>query len=159
MRNDKRYNVKVGAAGCFVGVVISTVVTIVFALVFTTWLGWVTVETERVVALVVWLASIGFGGYWAARWSKSTAWPNSLTAGLLAEWYVAARILNETTLVALLDEPGPNWRRLMALALTVPVALIGGLIWTVDSKRHACVPSSEPSDVANEKLPGTVDER
>ena len=153
MDNNKRYDFKDGAAGCLVGVVISTMVTIVFSFVFTHWLGWITVETERVVALFIWLASIGFGGYWAARRSQSTGWPNSLVVGLLAEWFVAARILKGTTLVALMDEPGPNWRRLVALALTVPVALLGGLIWTAHTKRHPSVPSGELSDVATEEPP------
>lgn len=52
--------------------------------------GLVTVESERIVTLFIWLASIGFGGYWAAPRSQSKGWPNSLVVGLLAEWIVGA---------------------------------------------------------------------
>ena len=88
-----------------------------------------------VVSLVWWFFAICLGGYVAARRGKTTGWTNSLVVGLLAEWYMAARLLKGTSVLEMMDDAGPNWRRLTALALTIPAAIVGGILWENRCKR------------------------
>jgi len=86
--------------------------------------------------LFIWLFVICLGGYVAARRGKTTGWTNSLVVGLLAELYVASQLLQGTSLLEMMEEAGPNWARLTALALTIPAAVVGGILWEESSKRQ-----------------------
>ena len=105
--------------------------------VFTTWLGLISIETERVLILLVWLFAICLGGYVAARLGKTTGWTNSLVVGLLAELFVVSRLPKGGLVdkgffdpfLEIMNDPGANWRPLVQLALTIPAAILGGLIW------------------------------
>ncbi|HBI44530.1 MAG TPA: hypothetical protein DDY78_17015 [Planctomycetales bacterium] len=112
------------------------VISLSISLVFNRWLGVISNETERVIILVVWLFAVCLGGYVAARLGKTTGWANSLLVGLLAEFLVYSQIpkggLDQTLLdpfLAIMNDPGAHWRVLVELALTIPVAILGGIIW------------------------------
>ena len=103
------------------------------------WLGLISNETTGVLTLFLWLFAICFGGYVAARLGKTTGWTNSLVVGVLAEFFVFSRLPKgepdqpfRTSLDPFLDivkDPGTHWRLLLLLGLTIPVAILGGVIW------------------------------
>ena len=99
------------------------------SLVFNEWLKLISNDTERIIGLFVWLFAICVGGYFAARQGRTTGWSNSLAVGVLAELFVAARLSDGTSFLEMMDDPGPNWRRLVALGLTIPAAIVGGIVW------------------------------
>jgi hypothetical protein len=112
------------------------VVPLSISLVLNRWLGLISHETERVVFLVSLLVAVCLGGYVAARLGKNTGWTNSLMVGLFAELVVFSRVLkgrpDQTFLDPLFDvvnDPGAHWAVLVELALTIPVAILGGIIW------------------------------
>src|ERR1017187_5670808 len=113
-----------------------SVVMLSISLVLGRWLGLIPNETERVIDLVVWPSAVCFGGYVAARIGKTTGWTNSLVVGLIAEFILYSQLpkerVDQTLLDPLLDiikGPGAHWRVLVQLALTIPVAILGGVIW------------------------------
>jgi peptidoglycan/LPS O-acetylase OafA/YrhL len=125
-----------GCAGCLIAWVCMAVLMLPVSFVLTEWLGLISVETERVVGLFIWFFGICVGGYYAARRGKSPWWRNSVTVGGLAELFVAAQLpkgtsVSEmlTSLVEMIKNPGPHWRQLVMLGLTIPVAILGGYLW------------------------------
>jgi hypothetical protein len=136
MGEEKRFDVKRGFQGCSVTLACVFVFALSISLVRNNWLGLISNETERVLNLFIWLFAICLGGYVAARLGKTTGWTNALVVGLLAEIFVAARLLNEEPdkgflhpLLELMNDPGAHWRLLVQLALTIPAAILGGVIW------------------------------
>ena len=137
MSEEKRFDVKRGFQGCFVTWACMVVLALSMSLVLNNWLGLISNETERVLILLVWLFAICLGGYVAARLGKTTGWTNSLVVGLLAEIFLVARLPTGTRpdrtfldpLLELMENPGAHWPRLVALALTIPAAILGGVIW------------------------------
>jgi hypothetical protein len=104
--------------------------------VFTRWLGLISIETERVLILLVWLFAICLGGYVAARLGKTTGWTNSLVVGVLAVFFVVARLPRGGAdkdffdpFLEMMKDPVAHWRHLVYLALTIPAAVLGGVIW------------------------------
>ena len=147
MSEEKRFSINHGIQGCLVSFLCMFVLVLPISLVLNTWLELISNETERIIKLPVWLFAISVGGYYAARRGKTTGWTNSLVVGLLAEWYLAARLLKGTSLLEMMDDAGPNWRRLVALALTIPAAIVGGILWENRYKRQA--PGADESEAAS----------
>lgn len=140
MSKEKRFSVGRGIEGCLVSVLCTAVPVLLIGLLVpllhrSELLKEMFNKTVPVAGLVWWLFVICLGGYVAARRGKTTGWTNSLVVGLLAEWYMAARLFKGTTLLEMMDDAGLNWRRLMALALTIPVAVVGGILWENSCKR------------------------
>jgi hypothetical protein len=81
-----------------------------------------------------WLIGIAVGGYVAARRGKTTGWSNSLLVGVFAQLVIVAQVIDERDLLAglreLLIDPSESWPKLMAILLTIPAALAGGLAWS-----------------------------
>ena len=155
MSEEKRFDVKRGFQGCLVTWACMFVLPLSISLVLNNWLGLISQETERVLILLVWLFAISLGGYVAARLGKTTAWTNSLVVGLLAEIFLVARLPTGTRpdrtflepLLELLENPGAHWPRLVALALTIPAAILGGIIW--DKTSGAQSAGKAQAEVAN----------
>ena len=127
---------KRGLKGCMVGLVFMVVVPLSISLVLNRWLGLISHETEPVVFLVSLLVAVCLGGYVAARLGKNTGWTNSLMVGLIAELVVFSRALKGRPdqslfdpLFDIMNDPGAHWLVLVELALTIPVAILGGIIW------------------------------
>ena len=57
---------------------------LLISLVLNSWLGLISVDTERVLILFVWLIAVCLGGYVAARLGRTTGWTNSLVVGVIA---------------------------------------------------------------------------
>jgi putative membrane protein (TIGR04086 family) len=136
MSDEKLYSEKRGLQGCLVGWVIMAVVPVSISLVFNRWLGLISNETERVMIVVVWLFAVCLGGYVAARLGKNTGWTNFLMVGLIAELVVFSRVAKGRPdrsffdpLFDIMNDPGAHWLVLVELALTIPVAMLGGFIW------------------------------
>ena len=139
MSQEQRFSGRPVLEGCLVSWACMFVLMLSVSLVFTTWLGLISSDTERVVGLFVWLFAICLGGYYAARRGKPTGWTNALAVGVIAELFVLARLPKEQDdsvfpklfgpLLEMINDPGAHWRPLVSLALTIPVAILGGLIW------------------------------
>ena len=136
MSQEERFSGKRGLQGCLVGLVFMAVVPLSISLVLNRWLGLLSNEAERVMTLVVWLFAVGLGGYVAARLGKNTGWTNSLMVGLIAELVLFSRVLKGRPdqslfdpLFDIMNDPGAHWLVLVELALTIPVAILGGIIW------------------------------
>jgi len=140
MSEEKRFDVKRGFQGCLVTWLCMFVFTLSIFIVQNSWLGLISNETERVVVLFAGFFAICLGGYMAARLGKTTGWTNSLVVGLLAEFFVASRLPNEgpdelfvdqlkKMMNEMMNDPGAHWRPLVLLALTIPAAILGGVIW------------------------------
>jgi hypothetical protein len=136
MREEKRFSVNQGAKGCLTAMVFLFVVQITISLVFNTWLGLMSTETEKGVMAVLWLCGVCLGGYFAARFGKTTGWTNSLVVGLIAEFVVYNQVPKGSPeqsvvdpLLDLMKDPSGHWRILVALALTMPAAILGGVLW------------------------------
>jgi len=136
MSQEDRFSGKRGLQGCLVTLVCMIVLPVSISAVFTSWLGLISIETERVLILLVWLAAICLGGYVAARLGKTTGWTNSLVVGLLAELFVVSRLpkggLDKDLFdpfLELVNDPVTNWRPLIQLGLTIPAAILGGFLW------------------------------
>ena len=147
MSEEKRYDLKAGFQGCLVSLMCQVVLGLSISLVLNNWLGLISNETERVLTLFIWLFAICLGGYVAARLGKTTGWTNSLVVGVLAEFFVFTRLPKgepdqpfRTSLDPFLDivkDPGAHWRLLLLLGLTIPVAILGGVIWAKTSGVHS----------------------
>ncbi len=92
MNQEERFSGKRGLQGCLVTCACMVVFALSISGVLTSWLGLISIETERVLILLIWLFAICLGGYAAARLGKTTGWTNSLVVGLLAEFFVVARL-------------------------------------------------------------------
>ncbi len=136
MNQEERFSGKRGLQGCLVTWVCMVVFPLLISGVLTNWLGLISIQTERVLILLIWLLAICLGGYVAARLGKTTGWTNALVVGLLAELFVIARLPTGgpekdffDPFREMMKDPGANWRPLVQLALTIPAAILGGLIW------------------------------
>jgi len=139
MNQEQRFSGRPVLEGCLVSWVLMFVLMLSISLFFTSWLGVLSSDSERLVGLFVWLLAICLGGYYAARRGQPAGWRNSLAVGVLAELFVFARLTKQHddivsptlfgTLFELINDPGANWRPLISLALTIPVAILGGVIW------------------------------
>jgi hypothetical protein len=137
MSQEERFSGKRGLQGCLVGGVFIVVVPLSISLVLNRWLSLLAHETEPGVFLVSWLVAVCLGGYVAARLGKNTGWTNSLMVGLIAELVVFSRVLKGRPdqnslldpLFEMVNDPGAHWLVLVELALTIPVAILGGIIW------------------------------
>jgi hypothetical protein len=137
MSQEERFSGNRGLQGCLVGLVFMVVVPLSISLVLNRWLGLISPETEPVVFLVSLLVAVCLGGYVAARLGKNTGWTNSLMVGLIAELVLFSRVLRggpgQLTLLDplfdIMNDPGAHWPVLVELALTIPVAILGGIIW------------------------------
>ena len=136
MNQEERFSGKRGLQGCLVTLACMITVPLLISAILTSWLGLISVETERVLILVVWLVAVCLGGYVAARLGKTTGWTNSLVVGLLAAFFVVARLPRGEAdkdfldpFLELLNDPATHWRLLVYLALTIPAAVLGGVLW------------------------------
>ena len=136
MNHEERFNGKRGLQGCLVAWACMVVVSLAISLVLNQWLGLISTETERVLLVFVWLFAVSVGGYVAARLGKTTGWTNSLVVGLLAEFFMFARLPKGPTdlslwdpVLEMIEDPSTHWPRLVGLGLTIPVAILGGIIW------------------------------
>ncbi len=136
MSEEKRFSVERGVQGCLVAAAILVVVNLFIAFVITRWLGLISIETERVLLAFVWFFAVSFGGYVAARLGKTTGWTNSAFVGLLAEFVIYSKFAKGGAdltfwepVVELIKDPGTHWPRLVGLGLTIPVAILGGILW------------------------------
>lgn len=148
MNHEERFNVKRGAQGCLVASAILVVLNLFIAFVITDWLGLISIETEEILLVFVWLFAVCFAGYVAARLGKTTSWTNSLVVGLIAAFVVYTRLPKGGEGQILLDplletikDPATHWLRLVWLGLTIPVAILGGIIWqktggSIETQRH-----------------------
>jgi hypothetical protein len=159
MNDEKRYSTRHGVQGCLVAMMFISLVSFSISLVFTTWLGLMSIQTERRVMVVVWLLGASLGGYAAARFGKTTGWTNSLIVGLIAEFLIYAQVPkgspDQTMLDPLLDlvkSPNGHWRVLAALALTIPAAIFGGVIWEYSGGAPSSA-KEESEKLTNERRP------
>jgi len=136
MSEEKPFQVNRGFQGCSVALLYIAVFQLSISLVCIDWLGLISGETQRVLDLFIWLSGICLGGYVAARLGKTTGWTNSLVVGLLAEFFVVRRLPNVgpdelfvVQLKKMMNDPDTHWRPLIQLALTIPAAILGGVIW------------------------------
>ncbi|MFM7115110.1 MAG: hypothetical protein ACKO0N_00600 [Planctomycetota bacterium] len=135
MSEEKPFQFNRGFQGCSVALLYIVVFKLSISLVCIDWLGLISGETQRVLNLFIYLSAICLGGYVAARLGKTTGWTNSLVVGLLAELFLASRLPNEgpdelfVDLKKVMNDPGAHWRPLVGLALTIPAAILGGVIW------------------------------
>ena len=127
MNQEKRFSVERGIAGCLASVICMTVLMLSISLVLNEWLKLISNDTERVIGLFVWIFAICVGGYFAARQGRTTGWTNSLVVGLLAVFFVVARLPTDGAdkgyfepFLDMIKDPGANWRHLAQLALTIP---------------------------------------
>ena len=136
MTQEERFSGKRGLQGCLVAWGCMIVGSLVI-LVLYWWTGLrMSFETDRVVFGLLWYLAVGLGGYFAARFGKTTGWTNSLMVGLLADLYLIGKqtksgpgqMLLEPFL-EMIEDPGAHWPRLVQLALTIPIAILGGFIW------------------------------
>jgi uncharacterized protein involved in cysteine biosynthesis len=165
MSEEKPFQVNRGFQGCLVAFLCMAVFNLSISLVCSDWLGLISGETQRVLDLFIWLFAICLGGYVAARLGKTTGWTNSLVVGLLAEFFVASRLPNEgpdelfvdqlkKMMNEMMNDPGAHWRPLVLLALTIPAAILGGVIW----QKTGGFPSNAKgqSEVVNKTAPAEV---
>ena len=136
MPQEERFDVGRGFQGCMAACACLVVFSLSISLVLTEWLGLISVDTERILLLFMWLIAICLGGYVAARLGKTTGWSNSLVVGVIAVLMVWARLPNEgldktywDPFLEIMKDPGAHWQNLTRLALTIPVAILGGVIW------------------------------
>jgi len=137
MSPEKHFSGGPVLVGCLLSGACIVVLMLSISLVFTNWLALISNETEQVVQLFIWCFAVCLGGYYAARRGKPTGWINSLAVGVLAELYVLAPLLEGKpgrgglagSLLDIINDPGAHWRRLLLLGLTIPVAILGGVIW------------------------------
>ena len=136
MSQEEQFSVKRGLQGCLVTWAFMAVFAIGISLLLNSWLGLISIETERVLILIIWLFAVCLGGYAAARLGRVTGWTNSLVVGVLAEFFVIARLPKGGPdqdllgpFIDMLNDPGANWRPLVQVALTIPAAILGGIIW------------------------------
>jgi putative membrane protein (TIGR04086 family) len=146
MNQPKRYSSAAALQGCFVSWLCMVLLMLSISFFLTSMLKLISTETERLVGLFVWHLSICAGGYYAARRGEPAGWVNALFVGLLAELFVCARLLKGTSVFEIMDDPGPHWRRLLALGLTIPAAILGGVIWEMTKG----VPKPETVDASGQ---------
>ena len=147
MSKEKRFSIGHGFQGCLVSLLCMVVLVLSISMVLYTWLELISLETVKIIKLLVWFFAISVGGYYAARRGKTTGWTNSLVVGLLAELYLAENYLRGTSLFEMMDDAGPNMSRLVTLALTIPAAIVGGILWEIRYKRQA--PDADESEAVS----------
>jgi len=135
MQEEKRFSADRGAEGCLVSLLCMLILMLplVCGLTFSNKRGY------EIYSLLVWHIAICVGGYFAARRGRTTGWTNSLAVGVLAEVYLAVKLLDieegglpaelGSTLRRVVDAPSQYWRLLVKLVLTIPAAILGGIIW------------------------------
>ena len=148
MEQEPRFSGIRATEGCVLSFAISALGMLAISLVFSEWLGLVSADTEKIIGLVVWLLAIFAGGYFAARRGRTTGWTNAILVGVFAEICVAAMALSGTSLVEMMDDPGANWRRFVALGLTIPAAVLGGMLW--DRTRNIIDNKDDGTDASNQ---------
>ncbi len=138
MTQEERFSGTRGFQGCLVGFVFMVVVPLSISLVFNRWLGLISPETEAIVGRVSMLVAICLSGYVAARLGKNTGWTNSLIVGFFAELVLLIGILREggrfiwlDPLFDIMNNPVKHWPVLVELTLTIPAAILGGIIWQI----------------------------
>jgi len=136
MNQEERFSGKRGLQGCLVTWACMVVFPLLISGVLTSWLGVISIETERVLILLIRLLAICLGGYVAARLGKTTGWTNSLVVGVLAEFFVISRLPRGGAdkdflepFLEMMNDPAAHWRQLVYLVLTIPAAVLGGVIW------------------------------
>ncbi len=82
-----------------------------------------------------WLISVAIGGFFACRQGKPTAWTNCLVFAVLTEIFVVSVIpeANEG-LAQMHPNADVQWHYPTMLVLTIPAALLGGILWTRRNK-------------------------
>ena len=135
MSEEKRYSVNHAANGCLASFVFSLAASLILLGAIFIWPQLDSSELGRTMQLVIWLASLVFGGYVAARKGKTTGWTNALVVGCFALLYLLFRWPKLPdrgplgSLLNLLSEP--HWSQLAAVGLTIPAALLGGYLWVL----------------------------
>jgi len=159
MNQEKRFSVKRGIEGCLVSLICIMVLMLSISLVLSEWLQLISTDTERIIALFVWLFAICVGGYVAARQGRTTGWTNSLVVGVFGVLFMAAQLANRVpnktywdAFLEVMSDPGAHWRVFVALALTIPVAVLGGIVWE-KTRRLDRLGDNEQSEPASEAEP------
>lgn len=123
------------AHGCLASALVMVLVMILLSLIFTEWLELLTADTERAIQVAVWLAAVGIGGYVSSRRSIHSGVRTALWVGTVATLFIMIRLPEPVEggdwmdqFRALFQGPRQHWRHLVGLALTIPSALLGGLI-------------------------------
>lgn len=133
MDQEKHFSAKRGIQGCSVTLACMVVFSLLTSGVLIKWLGVISIETERVLILLIWLLAICLGGYVSARLGKTTGWTNSLVVGLLAEFFMIPSGVGEKDFfepfLEMMNDPVTHWRQLVIVVLTIPAAVLGGVIW------------------------------
>jgi hypothetical protein len=150
MNQEQPFSGKRGLQGCLVAWVCMLVFSLLILPALNDGLRLISNETERVLILIIWLFALCLGGYVAARLGKTTGWTNSLVVGLVAEFFVIARLTKGgpdkdlfDPFLEMMNDPGANWRPLVQLALTFPAAILGGFIWQKTAVQSSGTQESE----------------
>lgn len=93
-----------------------------------------TLGQRRGVLSGIWAIAMGVGGYVAARRGRTTGWSNALVVGIFGLLFALGQLETNVGLGETLErawrEPGAHWPQLSAVVVTLPSALLGGLLWS-----------------------------
>ena len=98
-------------------------------------------DAQNAIQRALWLFGILIGGFVAARRSTNGSYKAPLYLGLLATFFIVVRLPHQDhddatdALFVVLKNPAANWRHFVGLTLTVPTALLGGLVAHLLSSR------------------------
>lgn len=149
MGKETRYSGKRAAQGCSLSIAIIVVSTLLLSLVLNKWLGLTYSGTQKTIELIVWLLAVLAGGYFAANLGKTVGWSNSLLVGCFAFAFILIRGWNRIELTGGLGYPFESWRLIAACLLTIPAAILGGVLWVrtrrQDEQSTSSTLGSEPT--------------
>ncbi|MCS7468870.1 TIGR04086 family membrane protein [Stieleria sp. ICT_E10.1] len=135
---ERPYSLNRGCEGCLAAWVVMFALMLFVSFILADTFGWIGSKGEWRLVYFNWLIGTAVGGYVAARRGKTTGWSNSLLVGIVAQLVIVAQLTDpgdiQSGLRKLLAEPSESWPQLMALVLTIPAAVAGGLVWSRNAK-------------------------
>ncbi len=130
---ERPYSLNRGCEGCLAAWLMLVAFMVLVSFVHANF-GWLDPEYQSLLFYFEWLLATAVGGYVAARRGKKTGWTNSLLVGIFAQFVIVGQVVDKQDMLAalsdLLVDPSESWPKLMAILLTIPAAVAGGLAWS-----------------------------
>lgn len=134
-RDGPRTDLRNGSFGCAISTMFVAVVTFCLAISVAYWERLFPTFVTNAMPYLIWMAALVLGGY-AASWkaafggTRRRKWSSALTVGILTEILILAiHLQSRTTSSRGMFDLSTTWHAIALALVTIPAALLGGLIW------------------------------
>ncbi|WP_442511833.1 hypothetical protein SH528x_003579 [Novipirellula sp. SH528] len=124
-----------GSFGCAISTLFVAFITLCLAMSVAYWERLLPVFVTNAMPHLVWIAALVLGGY-AASWKAAFAgahtrkWSSALTVGMLTEVLILLIHFHQRTMNSRgMFDLSTTWHAIAYALVTIPAALLGGLIW------------------------------